>query len=102
MRSRLTSLATVVAVALSLVSSGTQFVHSYAGPSDVIRIEGGQISGTMADGIRSFKGIPFAAPPVGTLRWKAPQPVVPWNGVRACDTFGPECPQAQYPQASMY
>ena len=40
----------------------------------------------MAD-IHIFKGIPFAAPPVGELRWKAPQPVQPWNDVKKCDAF---------------
>jgi len=100
---RLASIAATIALAWAVVSIGTQqSVQGFAGPSDVIKVDGGQISGTMADGMRSFKGIPFAAPPVGSLRWKAPQPVIPWSGVRACDTFGPECPQAPYPQASMY
>ncbi|HKP85686.1 MAG TPA: carboxylesterase family protein [Blastocatellia bacterium] len=67
-----------------------------------LRVEGGLISGTVSDGVRSYKGIPFAAPPVGELRWKAPQPVVAWQGVRQCDAFGPVCPQAPYPQTSMY
>ena len=40
-----------------------------------------------------FKGIPYAAPPVGDLRWKAPQPVTPWTDERACIAFGPACPQ---------
>jgi para-nitrobenzyl esterase len=44
-------------------------------------------------GVRSFKGIPFAAPPVGDLRWQAPQPVKDWNGVRKADQFGPRCMQ---------
>src|SRR5215472_12051715 len=100
---RLSSIAATLALALALVSIGTrQSVRAYADSSDTIKVDGGQISGTTTDGVHSFKGIPFAAPPVGSLRWKAPQPVVPWNGVRACDTFGPECPQAPYPQASMY
>src|SRR5882724_10528889 len=43
-----------------------------------------------ADGkVRTFKGIPFAAPPVGPLRWKAPQPVTPWTGVRKAVEYGP-------------
>ena len=45
-----------------------------AAAPDAVRIDGGQISGTVEDGVRAFKGIPFAAPPVGALRWKAPQP----------------------------
>lgn len=56
-----------------------------------ITVEGGIISGTTnyAADISIFKGIPFAAPPVGNLRWKAPQPVVPWSGIKKCDAFGP-------------
>ncbi|MBO0929430.1 carboxylesterase/lipase family protein [Fibrella aquatilis] len=56
-----------------------------------IRITGGLVVGTLnqtAD-IQTFKGIPFAAPPVGDLRWKAPQPVQPWTGIRQCNAFGP-------------
>ncbi|MFN7471116.1 MAG: carboxylesterase family protein, partial [Roseiflexaceae bacterium] len=44
-------------------------------------------------GVHSFKGIPFAAPPVGDLRWCAPQPVTPWQGVRLADQFGPRAMQ---------
>jgi para-nitrobenzyl esterase len=48
----------------------------------------GHIAGTMTGSrIRLFRGIPFAAPPVGPLRWKAPQPVKPWSGVRRCTAF---------------
>ena len=47
-----------------------------------------------ADGkVRTFKGIPFAAPPVGPLRWKAPQPVAPWTGVRQASEYGARCMQ---------
>lgn len=55
----------------------------------------GVVEGTLEkSGIRSFKGIPFAAPPVGELRWKEPQPVVNWQGVRKADKFGPRAMQA--------
>jgi para-nitrobenzyl esterase len=47
----------------------------------------------VANGIASFKGIPFAAPPVGALRWNAPQPVKPWTGVRQATAYGPSCMQ---------
>src|SRR5215470_6504541 len=70
--------------------------------NDTVRVEGGLISGSVVDGVRSYKGIPFAAPPVGELRWKAPQPVAAWEGVRECNDFGPDCPQAPYPQSSIY
>jgi para-nitrobenzyl esterase len=69
---------------------------------EVVAIDGGQVSGTTANGVRVFKGIPFAAPPVGDLRWKAPQPVVAWKGVRAADTFGAACMQEPYPENSPY
>ena len=60
-------------------------------------VTGGHVSGVAANGLVSFKGIPFAAPPVGALRWKAPQPVKPWPGVKQADQFGPGCVQAASP-----
>jgi para-nitrobenzyl esterase len=53
------------------------------------KVTGGEVRGVVKDGIASFKGIPFAAPPVGELRWRAPQPVKPWEGVRAANAFAP-------------
>jgi para-nitrobenzyl esterase len=53
----------------------------------IAKVTGGTIEGVVKEGIASFKGIPFAAPPVGDLRWKAPQPVQPWEGVRKADDF---------------
>ena len=88
---------TLLGFALAVAVSGFAFAAN-----DTIKVDGGVISGTTADGVRSFKGIPFAAPPVGELRWKAPQKVVPWKGVRKCEAFGPDCPQAPYPAGSMY
>lgn len=49
----------------------------------------GVLEGTYESGIKVFRGVPFAQPPVGELRWKAPQPVKPWTGVRAAKKFGP-------------
>jgi para-nitrobenzyl esterase len=54
-----------------------------------VQVTGGELQGVVKDGVASFKGIPFAAPPVGELRWKPPQPVKPWNGTRKADAFGP-------------
>ena len=66
--------------------------------SPVLRIDGGQVQGvkTTLRGVYVFKGVPFAAPPVGDLRWKAPQPVVPWEGVKVADTYGPGAVQAPH------
>ncbi len=62
----------------------------------VVSVDGGRISGRDVGGaepVRVYQGIPFAAPPTGELRWKAPRPVLAWDGVRACHAFGPSCPQ---------
>ncbi|MGZ3365366.1 MAG: carboxylesterase family protein, partial [Caulobacteraceae bacterium] len=56
-------------------------------------VTGGKVAGTAVDGLGEFKGIPFAAPPVGDLRWKAPQPVKPWSGVKQTVKFGAACMQ---------
>lgn len=57
--------------------------------STMVDVTGGTVEGVMEDEIISFKGIPFAAPPVGDQRWKSPQPIVPWEGVRKADVFAP-------------
>jgi len=60
-----------------------------------VAVTGGRVAGTSTNGIGVFKGIPFAAPPVGALRWKAPQAVVAWTGVKQATAFGPSCMQAK-------
>src|SRR5258707_1152495 len=66
-----------------------------AGASNEVKVESGVLVGTTnADNtVRMFKGIPFAAAPVGDLRWKAPQPAPHWAGMRAADKFGSACLQ---------
>ncbi|WP_229418556.1 carboxylesterase/lipase family protein [Pseudoduganella flava] len=64
-----------------------------AAPATTVRVEGGRIEGRIEDGVRTFQGIPFAAAPVGALRWKAPQPVQRWQGVRKAQAFGNRCMQ---------
>jgi para-nitrobenzyl esterase len=62
--------------------------------ADRVTIANGIVEGTTeANGVRAFKGIPFAEPPVGDLRWKPPQPVKNWDGVRQAAAFGPRCMQ---------
>ena len=63
------------------------------GQSSVVKVEGGMIQGvpSSASGVTVFRGIPYAAPPVGDLRWKHPQPVVKWKGVKVADTFSNIC-----------
>jgi para-nitrobenzyl esterase len=60
---------------------------------EYVNITGGRVQGEVKDGLATFKGLPFAAPPVGALRWRVPQPVVAWRGVRKADTFAQACIQ---------
>jgi para-nitrobenzyl esterase len=65
-----------------------------AGNVQPVRIESGLISGmTPAEGFVAYKGIPYAAPPIGPLRWEPPQPAPAWDGVRAADHYGARCMQ---------
>jgi para-nitrobenzyl esterase len=63
----------------------------------IVEIESGRIAGRLSDKVLSFKGIPYAAPPVGDLRWRAPQPVTPWHGVRPAARYGLDCMQKPIP-----
>lgn len=67
------------------------FRSNHRKPFETVKVEGGLISGTTdsACDVHIFKGIPFAAPPIGSLRWRAPQPVIPWSGIKQCVAFGP-------------
>ena len=69
---------------LALILAATQ-----ARATPVVSTDAGRVSGRETDGVLAFKGIPFAAPPVGDLRWRPPQPPKPWEGVRACTNFAP-------------
>ncbi len=66
---------------------------SPAAVPNVVRVDTGRVKGAVNNGVATFKGIPFAAPPVGALRWQAPQPATPWKGVRDAVAFGPRCMQ---------
>ena len=88
----------LVLISLTAIAVAGSF-RLFAAP-DTVKVDGGQVAGGEVDGVRVFKGIPFAAPPVGDLRWKPPQPVVAWTGVKTAVTFGPECAQLPYPAGS--
>jgi para-nitrobenzyl esterase len=68
-------------------------VPAFAAPE--VTTAQGALAGSVDDGISAFEGIPFAAPPVGALRWRGPQPAASWAGVRDASRFGPICPQAK-------
>ncbi len=58
-----------------------------------VKISSGELEGARENNLNVFKGIPYAAPPVSELRWREPQPVAAWNGVRQANAFSPACPQ---------
>ena len=62
----------------------------------VVETKHGALRGS-GDAVRVFKGIPYAAPPVGPLRWKPPQPATAWSGTRDATEFGYDCPQQANP-----
>jgi para-nitrobenzyl esterase len=61
--------------------------------AEIARTDAGAVSGRLSHGVTTYQGVPFAAPPVGALRWREPQPVQPWKGVRDATTFAPACMQ---------
>jgi para-nitrobenzyl esterase len=63
--------------------------------SPVVKVTQGEVRGASADGVAVYKGLPFAAPPVGDLRWLAPRPPAKWPGVRAATAFSSTCAQAE-------
>jgi para-nitrobenzyl esterase len=67
-------------------------LNALAAASPVL-IDSGAIRGTRTDGLTVYKGVQYAAPPLGDLRWREPHLVAPWKGVRVADTFAPACLQ---------
>lgn len=79
------------AVAVAAVIVAFSLPANAAAP--IVTLDSGQIAGVETNGMVQFLGIPYAAPPVGDLRWRAPQPVKPWQGVRQATEYGPICRQ---------
>jgi para-nitrobenzyl esterase len=67
-----------------------------ASATTVVRVDTGQLQGVVDDGVVSYKGVPFAAPPIGDLRWRPPQPAAQWTGMRQATEFGADCMQARF------
>ena len=85
---------------IALVLLAVLPVHAAHAQITQAKVTGGAVSGVAEDGIAIFKGIPFAAPPMGDLRWKAPAPVTPWSGVKKADAFANACMQAPNSQGN--
>jgi para-nitrobenzyl esterase len=88
------------AIAIGLLSAAiaASTLTTSAAISDPVKTKNGLISGvTLPSGVRAFKGIPFAAPPLGENRWKLPQPAPNWDGVRKAEQFASPCVQPSQP-----
>jgi para-nitrobenzyl esterase len=93
------ALIAAVAVASCTTAAGptTPAPAKRQGSNPVVATAGGRLRGQDAGTMDEFLGIPYAAPPVGPLRWRPPQPAAHWAGVRPATTFGPHCPQTGSP-----
>ena len=90
------ALAAVLAAppALSQAGASAQAAQAAGGSGGlIVSTEDGMLRGQHAEGVDQFLGVRYAAPPVGALRWQAPQPVQPWSGVRDATSYGHRCPQ---------
>lgn len=88
------SSALILLTAIALLAAPASAPAQTARP--VVTVESGQLRGTMEEGIASWKGIPFAAPPTGPLRWRAPQPAQRWAGVRDAASYSNDCMQKPF------
>jgi para-nitrobenzyl esterase len=86
-------LAAVISLVAALAAAPAGAAPAHAGGGLVAATRDGLLQGQHDEGIDQFLGIPYAAPPVGALRWQAPQPVHPWSGVRSATAYGNRCPQ---------
>ena len=85
----------LLACALALATTGSGAAARAQAPA-AVKVDSGELQGVVDDGVVSFKGIPFAAPPVGDLRWRPPQPLPRWDGVRPAAEYGANCMQGRF------
>lgn len=78
-------------LAATLIPKAMADVYNEGRP--IVELKSGKLQGISANGMLSFKNIPYAAPPVGDLRWRPPQPASNWEGIRDASHFGQACPQ---------
>jgi para-nitrobenzyl esterase len=96
-RARLAAACCAALAGLTFTAAGATAAHAGSaanGTGPVMSTSDGAVRGTTAGTVGEFLGIPYAAPPVGTLRWRPPAAAASWHGVRDATQFGPSCPQA--------
>ena len=80
-----------------LLVCGALTFASFTKAQNIVSLDTGKIEGSTAAEVTSFKGIPYAAPPVGDLRWEPPQPAAHWSGIRKATEYGHDCMQLPFP-----
>ena len=84
-------------MAVALLAAGAAVVaQTTTATTAPVKTDAGPVTGVIAGDVAAYKGIPFAAPPVGDLRWRAPQPVKPWTAVLAADHYAADCMQKPF------
>jgi para-nitrobenzyl esterase len=96
-RARLAAAAVGVGALLAGLTSAAASAAPAARTGPIALTRDGAVRGLVRGDTREFLGIPYAAPPVGALRWRPPHPAAPWAGVRDATSFGPHCPQSASP-----
>lgn len=81
----------------AFITGSFMFSAAYAVDTPSVKTANGALTGVSDGAVNIFKGIPYAAPPVGNMRWEPPAPPAPWTGSRDASNYGPICPQAQRP-----
>ena len=87
------TIGSVFALTLAIATTSAHAEFSFNEPRPIVQIANGKLQGVERDGMVMFKNIPYAAPPVGELRWRPPQPPKNWTGVRDASKYGEACPQ---------
>src|SRR5690242_19116752 len=93
--------------ALTIAATGTTAARAgiaapaASGGAPIVVTSDGAVRGAVMPGGYAFRGLPYAAPPTGNLRWRAPRPPAGWRGIRDATQFGPSCPQPQAGNASL-
>jgi para-nitrobenzyl esterase len=83
-----------IALAGLFLSAGPSNMAAASNIEPIVHVDGGTLRGVAGSAVTTYLGVPYAAPPTGDLRWRPPQPVVAWHGVKDASQFGPSCPQS--------